>query len=89
MAKTSAQPGVQAGAPQGSSCALLYFWFAGFRSMKASFSQWCFVHLAGEKEHGAGGLACSSSRDWQLVAVEQAEISDLCDKSQSMKSADR
>ena len=89
MAKTSAQPGVEAGASQGSSCALLYFWFAGFCSMKASFSQWCFVHLAGEKERGAGGLACSSSGDWQLVAAEQAEISYLCDKSQSMNSEDR
>lgn len=85
----SAQPGVQAGASQGSSCALLYFWFAGFCTMKASFSQWCFVHLAGEKEHGAGGLACSSSGDRQLVAIEQAEISYLCDTSQTMTSEDR
>lgn len=85
----SAQPGVQAGASQGGSCASLYFWFAGFCSTKASFSRWCFVHLAGEKEHGAGELACSSSGDWQLAAAEQAEISYLSDKSQSKNSGDR
>lgn len=85
----SARPGAQAKASQGSSCALLYFWFAGFCSMKTSFSQWCFVQLAGEKEHGAGGLAFSSSGGWQLVAVEQAEMSHLCDKRQSMNSENR
>lgn len=87
----SAQPGVQAGASQGNSCAWLYFWFAGFSSMKAWFSQWFFVHLAGEKKRGAGGLACSSSGDSQLVTGE-AEISfswaSYC-KSQSMESVDR
>lgn len=47
------------------------------------------MQLAGEKEHGAGGLAFNSSGDWQLVAVEQAEISYLCDKRQSMNSENR
>lgn len=50
-----------------------------------------FCTASGEKKRGAGGLACSSSGDSQLVTGE-AEISfswvSYC-KSQSMESVDR